>query len=105
MSGCFGNSADDRYFEGKLNAHLSTCDHDEEAIEYIEQREFASWVEGELFHREGDHTEFEVVIWPELEQDYDVDEETGRAYPCGATWSGYKIRELGVNEPSEETEQ
>lgn len=91
----------DGYFERKLDEHLNKKARDEEenreAIERIEEKEGASHVEDDLFERP-DGTRFAVTSWPELEPDYDRDEETGRIYPCGSTWSSYKIEDVELEE-------
>ena len=104
MSGCFYGAGEDAHFERKLNEHLDRKaraeEADRDAIERVEEKEGASHVEDDLFERE-DGTRFVVTSWPEKEQDYDRDEETGRIHPCGWTWSRHKIEEVEAEEVEE----
>lgn len=100
MSGCFGSAPQDRFMEAKLNLHLATQDDaTEEQIERVADRKNAEFCgynsDGEAEFKRDDGSLFIVIKWPEVEPDFDTDEETGRIYRSGWTWGDYEIEEVG----------
>lgn len=68
-------------------------DRDEASVAHICEDADAMHIYDDIFERE-DGSRFRVVTWPERERDYDSDEETGRIYPCGWTWTQYTTEEM-----------